>query len=674
MPRITVVTCSLVLMMALTMPSLAERELPHGPLTRLDWEGKHLPGKGPEHGDAAVGSERYDMLRTVLDLRFEVTAISEGRIEAQVKHVFASLDDTLQTVILDFAYGFGLEVSTVTSAGVDLGFQHLVGDSLLVRYPAAIPGGVQDSLTVVYSGIPIEPDPRRGLWLETHGSGDDEAWVFASMSQPAYAKYWWPCKDRPDDKINHIVERYTVPEGMMAAGQGLLESQTSPEPGWTTFTWVHEYPIASYLVSIAVSNYEMWEETCDGTGYLVQNFVYPEHRTEAEYEFSPTCEMIDLCEEWFGPYPFANEKYGHAVIDWGGAMEHQTCTSYGATFITGYGLSWTYVMHELTHQWFGNSLSPRIWADIWLNEGFATYSEALWAGVQDPDRGYRDFMEDARGNFDWVGNGPVYDPVPVFPGRVIYEKAAWILHMVRGRLDDDDQFFDLLTTWAQDPPRRYGTVITDEFIEHCNGYLAEDLSDFFWPYLTTDVVPQVLMEHEFLDGRGSADTLRVTLTQTQDPLFDNFYPVHLVFNDGTDIERVHLTDRTTTVTVLLPDPERTLHLVKLDPDGWVFARYSLGDDPSSRLRRVYPNPAQDGWVVLEYQIQEVSAPVVVEVFDARGRLMHGADFPYVDSLVSGNTYIWDCRGPDGGRVASGVYWASVTVGGRRTVKQFTVVH
>ncbi len=412
-----VAPCIMALLLASTV--LAQ----HADHRRLDWEGKHLQGahaadKGPEHGDFTLGSERYDIFRSVLDVRLDTNTAS---INGTVKHVFTSLDDTLRTLVVDLADGYGLTVSSVTGTMGALPFIH-ADDAILIQLPGYLAAGSVDSVTVAYGGSPSAPDSRRGLWLEYHGSGSDAGPIFASMSQPAYAKYWWPCKDRTDDKIDHLTLRYTVREGQMAAGAGLLVSETSPEAGWTTFEWVSTYPIATYLVSVAVSNYVSWSETCGIAGGIdlpLLHFVYPEDLEASQVEFAPTCDMVQAGEEWFGNYPFAQEKYGHAEFEWAGAMEHQTCTSFGSGFISDNGFAATFVMHELAHQWFGDSLTPRIWADLRLNEGFATYSEALWAEFEDGDTGYQRFMRLARDPFDWEGQGPVYDPPPVFPGRII---------------------------------------------------------------------------------------------------------------------------------------------------------------------------------------------------------------------------------------------------------------
>ena len=671
----TIAIVSLVVLIAVAAHS--QPTAPHGGLTRLDWEGKSLPNKGPEEGDFAPGSEAYDLLRSELDLRLDT---HDGSVIGAVQHVFASLDDTLRTVVLDFATGYGLSVNAVTGSSGPLPYQ-IDGDALLIRLPAVLAVGIEDSLTVSWSGTPSSPTDRRGLWLEDYDSGDNTGPIFASMSQPAYAKYWWPCKDRTDDKIDRLVMRYTVRDPLIAAAPGLLQGTTTPEAGWTTYEWLHTYPIATYLVSVAVSDYVLWEEDCEdllGPDMSVQNFIYPEHVEMSRFDLGRTCEMIAACESWFGIYPFGGEKYGHAEFDWGGAMEHQTCTSMGAGFFNGYGSVWRIVVHELAHQWFGDSLTPRVWADIWLNEGFATYSEALWKEYEgerltgDGAVAYRQYLRLARDANDWAGQGPVYDPMPVFPGRIIYDKGAWILHMLRGRLDDDDTFFQLLRDWAQEDGRPFNTVITDEFIDHCEGYAGEQLDGFFWPYLTTDEVPHLRLQYAVSEGGADPDTVRIDLEQTQATLFDNIYPIHIDLGDTEIVTRLHLATSAASVTVVLASADQTVVGLALDPLHWVLWQGGMVAGDQVGLTSVYPNPARDDWTVFAYQL-EATATVQVAVYDVRGYRVFHESLGRVVPTAGGNKFAWDTLG-NTGAVASGVYWAAITIDGHRTVRKFTVIH
>jgi aminopeptidase N len=644
----------------------------HDPFTRDDWEGKQLsPDKGPEHGDAAATSDRYDVRRYDLDLRVDP---NDTTLVGIVGVTFASRREGLASVVLDLA-NRGLTVSAVQDGLGARPFVH-AGDSLTVTLRAPLALGAVDSLLVSYAGVPRSPLSDRGLFWRNHfhynevtGQNVNGGRIIASMSQPAYCKYWWPCKDRPDDKADTVRIAVTVPDTMVVASNGLLMSEAPADLGWKTYTWLSTYPLASYLVSVAISNYEFWQEECAttlGTTIPLVNYVFPLDRAEAEFDLARVCEMLEACEGWFGPYPFAREKYGHAEFVWGGAMEHQTCCSLGSGFIDGEGTAHSIIVHELAHQWYGDSLTPRDWADIWLNEGFATYAEALWAEREGGAGGYDYYMSRIREPRDWVGDSPVYDPVPVFPGWVIYRKGAWILHMLRDRVGDD-VFFPLLDEWTNGGGRPLGTVITDEFIELASAYAGEDLGPFMWPYLTTDAVPVIAMTQAVADGpRGPQTRLTLDLRQMQSPLFDNVYPVRVI-TDGPDTTlHVRLAAGSTTTTFDLPG---AIENVLLDPDRRVIWQAgTLGE--LNQLQVVYPNPAQDDRATLRFRL-DAPARVVVAIYDARGALVHRDDVTVAPDGDYG-IYAWNCR-RDGARVASGVYWATVEIAGERSVRKFTVL-
>jgi len=364
-----------------------------------------------------------------------------------------------------------LFVSEISHNSGNLIFTHSV-DSVSVALPVELGIGQIDSVTIYYEGYPLEPTFRRGLMYLVHDSGpndnpEDGGPIVASMSEPAFAKYWWPCKDRPYDKALSAVS-LTVPEDLIGVSNGTLVSEVPADEGWKTYSWVENYPIATYLISVAISNYAYLESPCvtsGGTDVPLKHWVFRPDSTAAEVAFTPLCEMMDFCEQQFGPYPFQGEKYGHAEFIWGGAMEHQTVTSIGSTSIKDDGSKDWLIVHELGHQWFGDSLTPHNWADIWLNEGFATYTEALWFEHVGGIEAYHEDLADGRNQVSWETQGPVYDPVPVFPGLVIYDKGAWIIHMLRGRMGDA-LFFPMVEEWSNGGNRPGRTVTTEQFIAH----------------------------------------------------------------------------------------------------------------------------------------------------------------------------------------------------------------
>ena len=652
-------------------------DLPHGPLTRLEFEMAKTvaPGlfghKNGELGDAAAGSDRYDVLRYDLDLLIDPELETIG---GTVKMVFASRVPDLTDFVFDLRF-------TLTVDGVD----HLAGalpfthdaDSVSVILPQPLAAGAQDSIVVRYGGVPQMPVINRGLMFKTHtrlpgGSPDDRSPIVANMSQPGYAQSWWPCKDKPGDKFL-VSMKLTVPDDLIGVSNGTLVGESPADPGWTTYAWREDYPIATYLVSVAISDYVLLEEDCTtgGLGSYVplKNWVFLADVDDAILEFAPLCDMMDFCESRFGAYPFLGEKYGHAEFIWGGAMEHQTVTSIGVGALDGGGTHGWLVVHELAHQWFGDSLTPGIWADIWLNEGFATYSEALWYEFSEGDDEYFTYLANHRNEQEWTSEGPVYDPYPVFPGRVIYDKGAWILHSVRGRMGDGP-FFGLVQEWAAGGGRPGGYVATQEFIDLASVWAGESLDNFLWPYLEEAYLPRIVFDYEISEGNAGPDTkLTVTLHQEQSRLFDNVFPLVVTTESGTSTERIPLRTRSNTVEV---EYAEAVTKVQLDPEKWVIWNAASPTVVPQGLQVVYPNPSPGNYVVFGYKLDQPSQ-VVVNVMDAMGREIYHHDLGTVSPDAEGNEYGWNVRTVSGARVPSGIYWVALEIGGQRHVSKFAVV-
>ena len=386
--------------------------------------------------------------------------------------------------------------------------------------------------------------------------------------------------------------------------------------------------------------------------------------------------MMDHSEGLFGEYPFVGEKYGHAEFLWSGggaaAMEHQTVTSIAQAAIAGDRRHDGLVIHELAHMWFGDSVTPDSWADIWLNEGFARYAEVLWTEAEYGQLSYFGHMQNLRPLVDdWRGHGTVYDASPVL-NRVVYDKGAWILHMLRGRLGDAD-FFDLLMDWANDASRKYGTVTNEDFIVHASTYSDHDLHAFFEPYLHTQESPRLVFSPQVGDGPNGVDTqLTVTLSQVQATLFDNIYPIRVATSGGVETVRVRVAAESVTETF---DLQNAITTVELDPQEWVVWLPADAPVTYEGLVSAYPNPAFS-YVTIAYRL-ESAAPVTLRIYDVRGRELYRRDLGVVTPPVNPDEpaeFGWNLAERNGGRVASGVYWATVEIDGNRTVGKFTVVH
>lgn len=640
----------------------------HPDLTRWQLEATKLSPaeKGGAEGDAAVTSDRYDMLRYHLQLKVDPAL---GTLDGSVKMVFSSEVNQLNSFVFDLTTS--LDIQAINHSSGALPFTHL-GDSVSVMLPDGMSLAEVDSLTVNYHGQPTEPTYSRGLMYRTYNLGGQQGPVVASLSQPAYAKYWWPCKDRPGDKALASVD-ITVPEGLVGVSNGNLQGTSSPEIGWTTFYWEESYPIASYLISIAISDYVELTDHCStdlGSEIPLSHFVFPPDEDDALIDFAPMCEMMDVCEGHFGPYPFLGEKYGHAEFLWTGAMEHQTVTSIGAGSLLGDGSRDWLIVHELGHQWFGDSLTPATWADIWLNEGFATYTEALWVEHKSGLDAYLSRMRTIKIPGIWAVQGPVYDPVPVFPGRVIYDKGAWMLHMLRGRMGDVD-FFQFLEEWAQGDGRPGHNVTTEDLISLAEDISSQQLGDFLWPYLTSLDIPQIGFTFELGAGdAGPSSQVVVNLQQMQNTFFDNIFPIRVTTLSGTEDFQVHLDSFSTTATL---EASGQIVNVELDPDGWVLWENAGNNGQVVGLNGAYPNPSSDGYVYLTYRLVD-AALAELDVYDVKGRHVDHIDLGFVVPESGGNEFAWDQRGRDGQRVASGVYWGVLDLDGKRSVRKFTVIH
>ena len=685
MKKLIRIALPLVLVLVMAAVAVAEQEprpLPHAPMTRLDFvtaksltigqfgqkNGGQFGQKNGELGDAAVTSGRYDVLRNAVDLRVDPATRS---IAGAVQMVFANEYAGLTEFVFDC--GANLTVSQVSHLGGDLIFAHQA-DSVVVTLPAPMIVGSVDSLVVHYSSTLSSPVQNRGLMFKAHFADPQDNTsalvpMIASMSQPAYAQVWWPCKDRPDDKFL-VSMNLTVPDTLVGVSNGQLLGVTAADPGWRTYHWREDYPIAAYLVSVAITDYtELASDCVTGLGSTVplRNWVFPADEANAIVDFAPLCEMMDFCESRFGPYPFQGEKYGHAEFLWPGAMEHQTVTSIGAASVSGDGTREWLIVHELGHQWFGDSLTPADWADIWLNEGFATYSEALWFEHSVNRDAYDTYMTNARNESEWISQGPVYDPVPIFPGRVIYDKGAWILHMLRGRMGDA-AFFGFVEQWTQDGGRELGHVATQDLVDLASVWAGEDLNDFLWTYLENTALPVISFDYQVSNGTNGADThLKVSLSQRQTPLFDNIYPVVVTTSAGQTTVQVALN---TVSTVAEFDLGADIVGVALDPNQMVLWKGAGAVTETQGLTLAFPNPSLGNYIVFRYWLNRESR-LHLKVYDIMGREVASRDLGSEEQGL--HEWGWDVTGNEGERIASGVYWAALFVDGERSVAKFSVV-
>jgi len=479
-----------------------------------------------------------------------------------------SLVDGFDTVVLDLSDSC-LQVDSVTSAGEPVSYSH--DDYYLEIYLSRTYNvGEEFEVTAYYHGAPnIYPT----FFWETHGGFP----IVQSKSEPWGAREWWPCKDIPHDKADSADINLTVRDDMIAASEGNLVAVIDNGNGTKTYRWQERYPIVTYLISLAATNYEIiddWYYALEGDSMPVTHYVYPENYDDAREDLSITPDAITFFANRFMEYPFLDEKYGHAIFErQGGAMEHQTCTSYGSSLIQGNHYYDWIVVHELAHMWWGDMVTCDTWPDIWLNEGFASYCEALWAEHLGGWGAYHDWMVSSLRVSD--PSGPIYDPDPLFSGNTVYHKGAWVLHMLR-RVMGEAAFFEGLIDYGNQ--YMYGTATTAEYITVMEDhYPTGDLWWYFEPWLWG--VNRPWYEYSYLceDLGGGEYEVFLHLDQKQaypTPFFT--MPVDFLI-EGATTDTLFVGFNDTLVSdwrvVFSEEPVN----VSSDPDDWILCMKREGD-------------------------------------------------------------------------------------------------
>lgn len=403
----------------------------------------------------------------------------------------------------------------------------------------------------------------------------DESPVVYSLSEPEYSPTWWPCKDILTDKTTAEIV-LNVPGELTAVSNGILSEVRTEENGSRTFHWKTSYPVATYLISIAVGKYDKWTDTYtsrNGEKQMpVEFYSYPAYTENARSDWKNTVRMIDFFSGLFGEYPFINEKYGMALFGWtGGAMEHQTISSIGYTLVTGNGKYENVIVHELAHQWFGDAVTPKSWKDIWLNEGFASYSEALWEENTDGREAYiNTLVKQDYGYF----NGTLYDPEGFIFGPTVYNKGAWCLHMLRGTVGDN-VFFKILRTYYD--KYKYKNAGTEDFKKVCEEISGTDLTYFFEQWIFTGKGrPEYVYSWKADEFQNKSDTgvymLRINLRQIQENDIEVYkMPVEIKVITETGTENLRFFNNSRNQQFEQPVNGKPLEVL-IDNDKWILKK------------------------------------------------------------------------------------------------------
>ena len=459
-----------------------------------------------------------------------------------------------------------ITVGSVMMDNQSLSFVHnATSKELIITFPTAILAGSTNTISVSYAGAPNTTE--QGFSIGTHG-GVPVLWT---LSQPFGARDWWPCKQDLNDKIDLIDVFITAPSQFVSVANGVQQSIVNNGNGTKTTHFRHNYLIPAYLIAIAVSNYSIFTQQA-GTApneFPIVNYIYPENFNSVQNSLAVTLPIMDLFEELFEPYPYSNEKYGHAQTNIGGGMEHTT-----VSFMGSFGRS--LIAHELAHQWFGNKVTCGTWKDIWLNEGLATYLSGLVVENLDGPTSFVNWKGSLINNITSFSNGAVYlteseasSVNRIFSSRLSYNKGAMVSHMLRWKIGDEN-FFQGLRNFLTDPLLAFGYAVTDDLQMHLEAASGMDLTEFFADWVYGQGYPTYSVSASNI-GNGQAT---VTINQSQSHSSVSFFemPVEVrLFGSGNQVLDVVL-EHTSNGQQFIVNTPFVLTAAAVDPKRHIISR------------------------------------------------------------------------------------------------------
>ncbi len=607
------------------------------------------------------GDESID----VLYYKLEITIDNLGkRISGKVTINAECVSSSIKRYFFDLTNA--MEVKNVSFSSGKADFEH-INNKIVVSPNSALNNGDIFTTVIEYSGQPVSSG--FGSFQFSSHSGNPVIW---SLSQPYGASGWWPCKDTPADKADSADIWITCSSDLIPVSNGKLTGVDIVNQRLHTYKWKCSYPIAQYLISIAVTNYHLYENTFiynDGLDTMkLSHYSYPENFNEQRKVFyDEAVNMLSIFSDLFGQYPFIEEKYGHAEFSWGGGMEHQTISSMG-TYSTGI------VSHELAHQWFGDKITCADWHNIWLNEGFATYCEALYSEQVSGRETYNNMINSEMGYArDAIGSLYVQDistTASIFNYNRSYAKGAVVLHMLRGVLGDD-VFFDAMYTYSNNVQLTYSTANTADFQRIVESVSGVDLNYFFDEWIYGENYPVYILSWDYSGSAGNY-SLKIDLSQeiNSDPeffkmpvdiqvIYEDYDTTFTIWNDQP-IQEITITGTQKPVSIVLDPYNKTLKDVIYLREQMIPADFSVSQN--------YPNPFNPDTKII-YSLSSRN-DVTITIHNAAGQLVHKE---VINNAPAGkHIYSLNMNSIEAG-VASGIYIYRVMTKSGSTAKKMVYI-
>jgi len=619
---------------------------------------------GAEYLDEALTNDDslhlYDIQHYDLHVNFNLTGQT---INGDVSIHCVSTDNSLDEILLEL---LALTVDTVQVDGITSTFNYH-NDSLFIPLAVPLPEGDSILVRVVYHGHP-QHESWGGFWFQTQVtfSMGDGLYCYP----PPYNHTWFPNWRHPADKAT-MEMWFTVPLHMVAASNGELIEVIENLPQQTViWHWKQYEPVSSYLYCVAIANYAI---LTDPTYNWIVNYAYRADSANAVASFSNVHLMMDAFQERFGPYPYTG-KFGYAMVGQGD-MEHVGLVAHLAGLVNGGHSNDWILAHEMSHMWWGNMVTCGTWKDLWLNEGFGTYCEALYFEYIGGEDNYRGYMQSSLMQ-PYFSSGqlyPIYNPQQLW-STTVYEKGGCVMHMLRGVLGDS-LFF---AGWNEFGDQyRFDTATTEDFETVMEQVSGQELDWFFDEWIYGPGFPRYNYSwNAFQVGDMWQVRIQVDQTQTSGGPFTMPIDFGVVSAVDTVIQRCWID--TDPDTVWFRGGINQPLSVIFDYYNWVLdyhtevpSEVETESPTPSRysLHPAYPNPFNSS-TVIEYTVP-FTCRANLSIWNVLGQKVA----TLVDGEISAGEHriIWNGKNSTNGELSSGVYLVGMTAPGYSKLEKVVLI-
>lgn len=514
-------------------------------------------------GDNSIVSEIQKQL-DILHYNFKIQLLPDEKIIKCENEITAlSTNPDLEQIELNLYDN--MDVTEVLLNGIKVNYSRN-RDRIFIKSNNKIVDTVK--ILIKYNGKPKRAGFDGFVFGQVNGTD-----LIYNISEPTYAPTWFVCDDDPADKALLDIE-ITNDSQFVSVSNGILESVNTINDK-KTYHYKTVYPISTYLVAVYSAPYVSFGDVykgLDGNDSMkIEYYVLPEHLNNAKVDFAEHSNMIKVFSQLFGEYPFVKEKYGVAEFLWNfGAMENQTIVGIGYNFVSGNNFFEDTYVHELSHHWWGNSVSPKSWNDIWLNEGFATYCEALYAEAK---HGKAALISKMLSKFSENFRGTLYAPKNLF-GETAYDKGGWVLHMLRFEIGDSC-FFKTMRNYYE--LYKYSNASVEDFKAVCEKTSGKNLDKFFdqWIY-TGDEIPKCDYSYEIEEEDGKTIcNFKIIQKQERYPEFHFPLEIQIKYTDGkSEIRKLQVESEVESFQLEIG---KSISGIVIDPDSNLLATFNRSD-------------------------------------------------------------------------------------------------